>query len=244
MSSDTKTSNNNVEWPTEATQYELSGKIGTGAFATVWKASTTCTVITTTTTATNATTTAADQEQTAPKSTEQQQQLQTTKEECAIKILNLDHVDSNLAEIRLEVQAMRLSSHPNILSCYSAFVNNTDLWLVTQLMRKGSSLHCLQGARKRMYHQHKQEEMASPPLIPNMEPHIMYVLHESLLGLKYIHENGQIHRDIKAGNILLDSNGDVRIADFGVSGWLVNAGSQQEKAKTFVGTPCWMVSWC
>ena len=249
----TTATTNVVEWPTEATQYELSGKIGTGAFATVWGATTTCTVI-------NSNNNIIEggggggggggpQEE---DNKDKQDEPTTTQEmegcECAIKILNLDHVDSNLSEIRLEVQAMRLSSHPNILACHAAFVHSTDLWLVTQLMRKGSSLHCLQGARRRIGQQQRQQQQQdltnsdpSPPPVQNMEPHIMYILHETLLGLKYIHENGQIHRDIKAGNILLDSNGDVRIADFGVSGWLVNAGSQQEKAKTFVGTPCWMV---
>jgi serine/threonine-protein kinase OSR1/STK39 len=190
-----------ADWPTDPSLYELIGKIGQGAFASVWKADT--------------------------KSDDDKK-----KRECAIKVLNLDHVDSNLNEIRLEVQAMRLSSHPNVLPCHAAFVKATDLWLVTQLMRKGSSLHCLDGARR------KYREMGQPAA--KMEEHILYIIHETLLGLQYIHENGQIHRDIKAGNILIDSDGHVRIADFGVSGWLVNAGTQQEKAKTFVGTPCWM----
>ncbi|KAL3944422.1 MAG: hypothetical protein SGBAC_001500 [Bacillariaceae sp.] len=154
-----------------------------------------------------------------------------TQQECGIKVLNLDHVDSNLQEIRLEVQAMRLSSHPNVLQCHTAFCNASDLWLTVQLMRKGSALQCLDGARKIL----RQKQHKVP-----MEDHILYILHETLLGLQYIHDNGQIHRDIKAGNILLDGDGQVRIADFGVSGWLVNAGTQQEKAKTFVGTPCWM----
>lgn len=184
------------EWPTDPALYELIGKIGQGAFASVWKAKT------------------------------------GDERECAIKVLNLDHVDSNLNEIRLEVQAMRLSSHPNVLQCHAAFVKSTDLWLVTQLMRKGSSLHCLEGARR------KYRELRQP--MAKMEDHIMYIIHETLLGLQYIHENGQLHRDIKAGNILIDSDGRVRIADFGVAGWLVNAGTHQEKAKTFVGTPCWM----
>ena len=191
--------NNNSEWPTDPKSYDLIGKIGQGAFASVWRAN--------------------DKTST------------TNHRQCAIKVLNLDHVDSNLSEIRLEVHAMRLSSHPNVLACYAAFVNSRDLWLVTQLMRKGSSLHGLQGARRKLRELGKRARM---------EDHILYILRESLLGLQYIHDNGQIHRDIKAGNILLDSNGDVRIADFGVSGWLVNAGQQQEKAKTFVGTPCWM----
>lgn len=181
------------DWPTDAGGYNLLAKIGQGAFATVYKASTVS--------------------------------HETT---CAIKLLNLDHVDTNLAEIRLEVQALRLSSHANVLTCHTAFCHTTQLWLVTPLMNKGSSLHCLQAARR------LQPER-------KLEHHILYLLRETVLGLQYIHEtNGQIHRDIKAGNILVDGNGDVKIADFGVSGWLVQGGVQNNKAKTFVGTPCWM----
>ena len=209
-----------AEWPMDASHYELLGKIGQGAFATVWGARTKEISV--------------DNSQGTPGTTDEGQQQQQQPRYCAVKVLELDHIDSNLAEIRLEVQAMRLSSHPNVLACHAAFVKGTDLWLVTQIMRKGSSLHSLQSAR-RSY----RERGVSP--MPSMEPHILYILHETLLGLKYMHENGQIHRDIKAGNILLDGNGDVRIADFGVSGWLEQAGSQQDRAKTFVGTPCWYV---
>lgn len=191
------TSSPESEWPTDGSQYDLIGKIGQGAFASVWGART----------------------------------KESEPRNCALKVLNLDHVDSNLSEIRLEVQAMRLSSHPNVLACHTAFVKGTDLWLVTQIMKKGSSLHSLQSARRSLREQN---------LPCRMEDHIMYIFHETLLGLQYIHDNGQIHRDIKAGNILLDGNGEVRIADFGVSGWLEQAGSQQDRAKTFVGTPCWM----
>jgi serine/threonine-protein kinase OSR1/STK39 len=65
-------------------------------------------------------------------------------------------------------------------------------------------------------------------------------LFEILSGLGYLHDNGHIHRDIKAGNILLDPNGKAALSDFGVSSWLVHAGLRRRTAKTFVGTPCWM----
>jgi len=127
---------------------------------------------------------------------------------------------------------MRLTSHPNVLTSFTSFVQGSDLWLVMQLCTKGSSLRCINAQRI-------LQKRSSGGL--DSEAHINYILHEALLGLKYLHDNGHIHRDIKAGNILIDGqSGEVRIADFGVSGWLTSAEMSRSNTKTFVGTPCWM----
>ncbi|KAL3908129.1 MAG: hypothetical protein SGILL_008601, partial [Bacillariaceae sp.] len=59
-----------------------------------------------------------------------------------------------------------------------------------------------------------------------------------VLGLEYLHGIANVcHRDIKCGNVLLTSDGDVKLADFGVSAELSNT---LNKRKTVVGSPYWM----
>ena len=73
---------------------------------------------------------------------------------------------------------------------------------------------------------------------PLSEPQIQYVIRETLEALVFLHEKCYvIHRDMKAGNILLTESGRVKLADFGVSA--KNTSSLQRRY-TFIGTPYWM----
>jgi serine/threonine protein kinase len=69
------------------------------------------------------------------------------------------------------------------------------------------------------------------------EEQISYVIKGTLLGLAYLHKERKIHRDVKAGNILLNEKGEIKLADFGVSGQISD---NMAKRKTVTGTPFWM----
>ncbi|KAJ1558060.1 putative protein serine/threonine kinase [Nowakowskiella sp. JEL0078] len=69
------------------------------------------------------------------------------------------------------------------------------------------------------------------------EPQISLVLRQLLQGLTYLHGLDKIHRDIKAANVLMTKNGNVKLADFGVSAQIT---ATLTKKNTLVGTPYWI----
>ncbi|KAJ1972580.1 hypothetical protein H4R35_004596 [Dimargaris xerosporica] len=145
----------------------------------------------------------------------------------AIKIIDLDAFERRqIDELRRETQVMSLSKHPNVLQVRAAFVENSQLHLVTPYMSGGSCLDIMQaGFPKGM------DELS-----------IALILKQALQGLSYIHHTGHIHRDVKAGNLLIDHTGLVKLADFGVSSSLTDTVGDERQGErlTFVGTPCWM----
>ncbi|KAB1200777.1 Serine/threonine-protein kinase fray2 [Morella rubra] len=126
--------------------------------------------------------------------------------------------------IRQEVQTMTLIEHPNLLRAHCSFATGSSLWIVVPYMAGGSCLHIMESAYPEGFQQ----------------PVFATLLYEVLKALVYLHSHGLIHRDVKAGNILVDSKGAVKLADFGVAARLFDSGDRQQSRKSFVGTPCWM----
>ncbi|KAG1460213.1 hypothetical protein G6F46_010323 [Rhizopus delemar] len=140
----------------------------------------------------------------------------------AIKAIDLDKFERNqIDELRRETALMALCKHPNVLKVYGSFVNGSKLFIVTPYLAAGSCLDIMKTGFSEGL-----DEIS-----------IATILKQALEALVYLHKNGHIHRDVKAGNLLMDDQGQVLLADFGVSSSLTE---NNEVRRTFVGTPCWM----
>ena len=153
-------------------------------------------------------------------------------EECAIIRIKLEERNTSIENVLKEIQAMSSCNNENVVSYFTSFVYKEELWLVVPLLKSVSMLDIIR-------HKMKTQDCKHGVLDERV---IATVLREVLKGLEYLHQNGYIHKDIKPSNILLGSEGQVQIANLGVSAKLASDSdsSRAESSHTFIGAPRWM----
>jgi len=129
-------------------------------------------------------------------------------------------IDNDLEDIVKEIEFMKGCSSPYIVRYYGSYFKDSELWIVMEYCGAGSICDIMKICDKTL-----------------TEEQIAVVCKDVLHGLFYLHGVRKIHRDIKAGNILLNMNGASKLADFGVSGQLSDT---MAKRQTVIGTPFWM----
>jgi len=138
----------------------------------------------------------------------------------ALKIIPVEADDAKRKQILLELKTLHESMHESIVSFYGAF------------FREGAVHVCLQYMDASLLDVARSEGCALP------EPVLAGITRPVLQGLVYLHrERHMIHRDIKPANVLVDVNGHVKLADFGVSGELHHT---LAKCASWVGTVHYM----
>ncbi|XP_060943303.1 STE20-like serine/threonine-protein kinase isoform X2 [Limanda limanda] len=137
----------------------------------------------------------------------------------AAKVIDTKTEDE-LEDYMVEIEILASCDHHHIVKLLDAFYFESKLWILIEF--------CAGGAVDAIMLELER---------PLTEPQIRVVCRQTLEALVYLHENKVIHRDLKAGNILLSLDGEVKLADFGVSA--KNTKTLQRR-DSFIGTPYWM----
>ncbi|XP_035903814.1 serine-rich adhesin for platelets [Anopheles stephensi] len=140
-----------------------------------------------------------------------------TGQEVAIKTIKKSKIETeaDLIRIRREVQIMSSVYHPNIIHIYEVFENREKMILVMEFAA-GGELYDYLSERKVL-----------------AEEEARRIFRQVSTAIYYCHKHKICHRDLKLENILLDENGNAKIADFGLS----NVFDEQRLLATFCGSP-------
>lgn len=137
----------------------------------------------------------------------------------AAKICVLD-TEEELEDFTVEIDILSVVDQDNIIQLQEAYYFQDKLWMFIEFCDGGALDSIIVDLEKGL-----------------TEKQIAFVCRGMCQGLAYLHKHAIIHRDLKAGNVLLTCQGGVKLADFGVS---AKNRDENQKRDTFIGTPYWM----
>ncbi|XP_058237112.1 serine/threonine-protein kinase SIK2-like [Hemibagrus wyckioides] len=139
-----------------------------------------------------------------------------TKTQVAIKIIDKTRLNaSDLEKLNREVKIMKLLKHPHIIRLYQVMETMNMLYIVTEYANNGEMFDYL------ACNGHLSEEEARKKFW------------QILSAVEYCHRCHIVHRDLKAENLLLDSNMNIKLADFGFGNFFVPG----KPLNTWCGSP-------
>ncbi|XP_064592874.1 serine/threonine-protein kinase PAK 3-like [Zonotrichia leucophrys gambelii] len=139
------------------------------------------------------------------------------QKQVAIKKIDLKGLRSKQLTVN-EIMIMKRYRSPSVVNYLDSYLLGEELWLVMEFMDGGTL-----------------SDIISKTCLS--EDHMAAICRECLQGLYFLHSNHVIHRDVKSGNILLRSDGSVKLADFGLSTQLT---PEQSRRCSVAGTTWWL----
>lgn len=128
--------------------------------------------------------------------------------------------ESELEDFVVEIDILAECKHANIVQLYEAFLFDSALWIFIEFCPGGAMDNIILELEHGL-----------------LEPQIQCTCKQLFEALVFLHQHDCIHRDLKAGNILLCPDGSIRLADFGVSAKGMGTHNGRD---TYIGTPYWM----
>ncbi|EHB06789.1 Serine/threonine-protein kinase 10, partial [Heterocephalus glaber] len=137
----------------------------------------------------------------------------------AAKVIETKSEDE-LEDYIVEIEILATCDHPYIVKLLGAYYHDGKLWIMIEFCPGGAVDAIMLELDRGL-----------------TEPQIQVVCRQMLEALNFLHGKKIIHRDLKAGNVLMTLEGDIRLADFGVSAKNLKT---LQKRDSFIGTPYWM----
>ncbi|XP_037655321.1 serine/threonine-protein kinase 10 [Choloepus didactylus] len=128
--------------------------------------------------------------------------------------------EEELEDYIVEIEILATCDHPYIVKLLGAYFYDGKLWIMIEFCPGGAVDAIMLELDRGL-----------------TEPQIQVICRQMLEALNFLHGKRIIHRDLKAGNVLMTLEGDIRLADFGVSAKNLKT---LQKRDSFIGTPYWM----